>query len=99
MPSGQHLVDGTWIAGTATFQAGNPATGELLAPAFAEADAAVVGHAVSAAEAAFADYAARPIAERAAFLRSHCRRNGGGRCGDRRAGTGGKRLAGGAADR
>lgn len=70
MPSGQHLVDGTWIAGTATFQAGNPATGELLAPAFAEADAAVVGHAVSAAEAAFADYAARPIAERAAFLRS-----------------------------
>lgn len=70
MPSGQHLVDGTWIAGTGTFQAGNPATGELLAPAFAEADAMIVDQAVSAAEAAFAEYAARRIAERATFLRS-----------------------------
>lgn len=70
MPSGQHLVDGTWIAGAATFQASNPETGKTLAPAFAEADAAIVDRAAAAAEAAFADYATRPVAARAAFLRS-----------------------------
>lgn len=69
MPNGHHLVAGDWIAGTGAFHALDPATGEQLAPAFAEADAALVDRAARAAEAAFADYAARPVAERAAFLR------------------------------
>jgi NADP-dependent aldehyde dehydrogenase len=69
MPNGHHLVAGDWIAGTGAFHALDPATGEQLAPAFAEADAALVDKAARAAEAAFADYSARPVAERAAFLR------------------------------
>ncbi len=69
MPTGQHLVDGTWIGGSATFRAMDPATGSPLGPDFAEADGQVVELAARTAEAAFSDYAARPVAERAAFLR------------------------------
>lgn len=54
--------------GGSTFRAVNPATGQPLEPAFHEASAAEAGHALDAAATAFADYRARPAAERARFL-------------------------------
>ncbi|WP_417773063.1 aldehyde dehydrogenase (NADP(+)) [Stappia sp.] len=69
MLNGHHLVNGTWVASERTFAPLNPATGEELSPRVGDADAALVGKAAEAAEAAFADYAARPASDRAAFLR------------------------------
>ena len=51
-----------------TFQATNPATGELLPATYAEATAESVATACAAAEAAFAEYAALSPAKRADFL-------------------------------
>jgi NADP-dependent aldehyde dehydrogenase len=48
----------------------NPATGEPLEPAFAEATAEEVDRAVRAAEGAFEPYAALPPNRRAGFLRA-----------------------------
>ena len=70
MLSGKHLIDGQWQGEGATFQATNPATGAALPDTFCEADAATVDAAARAAEAAFADYAARDDAARGAFLRA-----------------------------
>lgn len=48
--SGQHWIDGHWeAAGESTFPAENPATGETLAPPFAEATTGEVDAAMSAA--------------------------------------------------
>jgi NADP-dependent aldehyde dehydrogenase len=48
----------------------NPATGEVLEPAFTEASAGEVDRVVRAAEAAFEPFAALPPSRRAAFLRA-----------------------------
>jgi alpha-ketoglutaric semialdehyde dehydrogenase len=55
-------------AGSATFRARNPATGNTLEPAFHEATAAEAARAVDAAADAFSDYRRRPAEERARFL-------------------------------
>lgn len=68
------LLGKSLIAGTAgqtggrTFHAVNPATSERLAPDFHEASSAEVTRALDAANAAFADYRARPAEARAIFL-------------------------------
>lgn len=54
--------------GGATFHAVNPATGEQLEPAFHSASLDEVNRALDASAAAFADYRARPAAERAKLL-------------------------------
>jgi alpha-ketoglutaric semialdehyde dehydrogenase len=54
--------------GGKTFHAVNPATGETLQPAFHEASNDEAGRALDAAAAAFADYRARPAADRARLL-------------------------------
>jgi betaine-aldehyde dehydrogenase len=63
-------IDGQWVtaAGQKTLQVVNPATEEVIAavPAGTAADAAA---AVRAARAAFADWAAAPLEERAAWLK------------------------------
>jgi NADP-dependent aldehyde dehydrogenase len=51
-----------------TFWTVNPATGQRLTPDFHAASAAEVDHALNEATAAFADYRARPAAERARLL-------------------------------
>ena len=48
----------------------NPATGEILEPAYPEATTEEVDRAVREAEAAFEAYAGLPAARRAAFLRA-----------------------------
>ena len=66
---GKSLLAGTpGSTGGATFRAVNPATGERLAPDFHEASGPEVARALDASAAAFADYRARPAAERAKLL-------------------------------
>lgn len=69
MLSGDLFIDGEWRAAAARFLARNPSEGTSIPqPGFAEATAEDVAAACAAAEAAFGDYAARPLPERAAFL-------------------------------
>lgn len=56
------------MSGGKTFRAVNPATAQPLEPDFHEAAAAEADRAMEAAATAFADYRARPAAERAHFL-------------------------------
>ncbi len=65
MLTGKHLIAGDWVGGDQSF-ASSPATGP--AQDFAVGTPAHVAAACEAAEAAFPDYAARPRADRAAFL-------------------------------
>ncbi len=65
MHTGQHLIDGEWVEGAATFRSA-PAQG---APAsFADASAAEVDRAARAAAAAFDAFSRTSRSERAAFL-------------------------------
>ncbi|TPE63328.1 aldehyde dehydrogenase (NADP(+)) [Sandaracinobacter neustonicus] len=69
MLSGDLFIGGVRRPAAAGFVAHDPSLGEAIAePRFAEATPADVADACAAAEAAFEDYAARPLAERAAFL-------------------------------
>lgn len=68
---GKSLVAGLLgQSGGRTFRAVNPATNTVLDPDFHEVSPAEVDRAMSAAEAALADYRSRPAAERAHFLDS-----------------------------
>lgn len=69
MLSGNLFLGAERRAAKASFRAYNPTLGaEIAEPAFAEATAADVADACARAEAAFEAYAARPLADRAAFL-------------------------------
>jgi alpha-ketoglutaric semialdehyde dehydrogenase len=69
MLHGKSLIAGQLAAaGSTTFRARNPATGETLEPPFHEATAAEAARAVDAAAQAFAAYRRRPAEERARFL-------------------------------
>ena len=62
MLSGDLFIDGEWRAAAARFLARNPSEGTSIPqPGFAEATAENVAAACAAAEAAFGDYAARPL--------------------------------------
>lgn len=66
---GKSLIAGVpGSTGGKIFHAVNPATNERLAPDFHEASSAEVARALDAANAAFADYRARPAEARAKFL-------------------------------
>ena len=73
-PTGLQLVGGieSW-QGPATLQAVDPRSGVALEPLFHEAMPGEVAQAAQAAQAAAGEYAARPAAARAAFLRSIAR--------------------------
>ena len=67
--NGNQLVGGRWVsAGSATFRALNPATGEPLEPSFTEATQTEVGAAMTAAEEAFAVTRELSTARRAELL-------------------------------
>ena len=69
MLSGDLFIGGEWRATAARFLAQNPsAAAAIPQPGFAQATAADVADACAAAESAFEEYAARPLADRAAFL-------------------------------
>ena len=69
MLSGNLFLGAERRAAKASFRAYNPTLGaEIAEPAFAEATASDVADACARAEAAFEAYAARPLADRAAFL-------------------------------
>ena len=69
MLSGDLFIGGERRAAAFRFLAQDPALGAAIAePGFAEAGERDVADACAAAEAAFEDYAARPLTERAAFL-------------------------------
>jgi NADP-dependent aldehyde dehydrogenase len=68
--SGVSLIgDGTGTPGQATFNGINPATGQKMEPVFHSATEKEIEEAVALASAAFFPYSARPVKERAAFLR------------------------------
>jgi len=68
--TGNLYYNGTWQQGLGgTYQAGNPATGESLAPTMTMATRAQVVEAVAAAQEAFLIYKDSSLAERAKFLR------------------------------
>ena len=69
MLSGDLFIGGERRAAASRFLAQDPALGAAISePGFAEANDRDVADACAAAEAAFEEYAARPLAERAAFL-------------------------------
>jgi NADP-dependent aldehyde dehydrogenase len=68
--TGENLIGGEPVRGSAAFRAVNPATGTALEPEFREADASLVDRAFRAAEAAFPEYGSSAPRERAAFLRA-----------------------------
>ena len=66
---GEMLLGGGSVAGTGpAMQARNPATGELMEPAFHSGTKADVDRACRLAEAAFDDYRNQPLEQRALFL-------------------------------
>jgi len=65
MIKGQHLVAGDWVSGDSTFES-SPSTGKPLV--YPNGSTALVDAAVTAAEAAFASFAAMPRTDRAAFI-------------------------------
>ncbi len=67
--TGENFVAGERRAGTATFQARDAASGEPFGESFAAASPQDVTDACKRAATAQRDYATRPLAERAAFLR------------------------------
>ncbi|MHA6317646.1 aldehyde dehydrogenase (NADP(+)) [Altererythrobacter sp. CAU 1778] len=69
MLHGKNLVAGEWRLGEGSFHAVEAISGNPLEPEFHEASRQDVADACAAAAAAQAQYAALPLAERAAFLR------------------------------
>ncbi|MBN2793228.1 MAG: aldehyde dehydrogenase (NADP(+)) [Desulfuromonadales bacterium] len=69
--TGKQLINGQWVAGQAgSYQAINPATGEMLSPVMTNASSEQVSEAVAAAEAASNEFGRSSLKARAAFLRS-----------------------------
>lgn len=69
--TGSHWIDGAWVPGKGkTFEARNPATGDLLQPAIQEGTSEEVEQAMQAAAASFDALRTRPAEDRAALLDS-----------------------------
>lgn len=69
MLTGKNLIAGEWRAGADSFTAVDAASGAALDPPFTQASAADVADACAAAAGAQPQFAALPLAQRAAFLR------------------------------
>ena len=65
----QHLIDGKFVASSATFETVNPATQEVLAEVAAGGEVEI-NAAVAAAKAAFPQWAATPAPQRAKLIRN-----------------------------